>query len=120
MDQGRTKGKGRTRHPAPGTKDPIIDIRVIPRARKSEVAGIRDNAILVRLNAPPVDGTANAELIRLLAAVLEVPRRNIQIVSGERSRGKRVQISGRTAAEVERILSNPAEAGLHGNGQLSK
>jgi uncharacterized protein len=97
----------------------LVDVRVIPRANKSAIAGTRDNAILVRLNAPPVDGAANAELIRLLADLLDVPRRNIQIVSGERSRGKRVRISGRTAAEVERILLNPAEAGLHGNGQPS-
>ena len=98
----------------------LVDIRVIPRASKSAIAGTRDDAILVRLNAPPVDGAANAELVRLLAAVLRVPQRNIHIVSGERSRGKRVRISGRTAADVERILSNPAEAGLHGNDQLSK
>lgn len=109
MDQGRTKDKGRTRHQAPGTKDPIVDIRVIPRAKKSEVAGTRDNAILVRLNAPPVDGAANTELIRLIAAMLDVPQRSVQIVSGERSRRKRVRISGRTTAEVERILSNPAK-----------
>lgn len=82
----------------------IVDIRVIPRAGKSAIAGTRDDAILVRLNAPPVDGAANSELIRLLAAVLDVPRRNVQIVSGERSRGKRVRITGRTAAEVERLL----------------
>jgi uncharacterized protein (TIGR00251 family) len=98
----------------------LVDVRVIPRARKSELSGTRDNAVLVRLNAPPVDGTANAELIRLLADVLEVPQRNIQIVSGERSRAKRVRITGRTVTEVERILSHPAEAGLQGNGQLSK
>lgn len=82
----------------------IVDIRVIPRAGKSAIAGTRNDAILVRLNAPPVDGAANSELIRLLAAVLDVPRRNVQIVSGERSRGKRVRITGRTAAEVERLL----------------
>jgi uncharacterized protein len=98
----------------------VVDIRVIPRAGKSAIAGTRDGAVLVRLKAPPVDGAANAELIRLLASLLDIPQRNIRIVSGERSRGKRVRISGRTAAEVERILSNPAEAGLHGNGQLSK
>jgi uncharacterized protein (TIGR00251 family) len=83
----------------------IVDIRVIPRSRKSEVAGTRDNAILVRLNVPPVDGAANTELIRLLAELLGVARRNVQIVSGARSRGKRVRISGRTATEVERLLS---------------
>ena len=98
----------------------IVDVRVIPRASKSAIAGIRDHAVLVRLTAPPVDGAANAELIRLLADLLGVPRRDVEILSGERSRGKRVRISGRTAAEVERILSNPSEAGLHANGQLSK
>ena len=82
----------------------VVDIRVIPRAGKSAIAGTRNDAILVRLNAPPVDGAANSELIRLLAAVLEVPRRNVQIMSGERSRWKRVLIAGRTAAEVERLL----------------
>ena len=98
----------------------IVDVRVIPRATRSAIAGTRGEALLVRLKAPPVDGAANVELIRFLADLLGVPQRNIQIVSGERSRGKRVRISGRTAADVERILSNPAEAGLHGNGQLSK
>lgn len=92
----------------------IIDVRVIPRASKSAIAGTRGHAVLVRLKAPPVDGAANAELIRLLADLLSLPQRNIRIVSGERSRGKRVRISGRTAAEVERILSNPTEAGVHG------
>ena len=83
----------------------IVNIRVIPRSRKSELAGTRNNAILVRLNAPPVDGAANTELIRLLAELLGVAQRSVEIVSGARSRGKRVRISGRTAAEVERLLS---------------
>ena len=83
----------------------IVDVRVIPRASKSAIAGTRDDAVLVRLKAPPVDGAANAELIRLLTDLLDVPQRNIQIVSGERSRGKRVRISGRTVADVERLLS---------------
>lgn len=83
----------------------IVDVRVIPRAAKSEIAGTRSDTILVRLNAPPVDGAANTELVRLLADVLGVPKRNIRIVSGERSRGKRVRISGRTVADVERLLA---------------
>lgn len=83
----------------------IIDVRVIPRASRSAIAGTRDNALLVRLSAPPVDGAANAELIELLADTLGISKRDIAIVGGERSRGKRVRIAGRTAAEVERILS---------------
>jgi uncharacterized protein (TIGR00251 family) len=73
-----------------------IDIRVIPRASKSGVAGMRGSALLVRLNAAPVDGAANAELIEILSDVLDVPKRAISIVAGERSRQKRVQIDGLT------------------------
>ena len=46
----------------------VITVRVIPRAARSGVAGTRDGALLVRLNAPPVDGAANAELIEVVAA----------------------------------------------------
>lgn len=77
-----------------------IDVRVIPRARRSEIAGTRDNALLVRLNAPPVDGAANQALIDLLAERLDVPRRAITILSGDTSRSKRVAIAGLTDAEV--------------------
>ncbi len=74
----------------------IIDVRVIPRAGKSGIAGTRGDALLVRLSAPPVDGAANAELIQVLANALDVPKRAVSIVSGERSRQKRVRIEGVT------------------------
>ena len=57
---------------------------------------MRGGALLVRLNAAPVDGAANAELIEVLSDVLDVPKRAVSIVSGERSRQKRVQIEGLT------------------------
>jgi uncharacterized protein (TIGR00251 family) len=72
----------------------ILDVRVIPRSGRSGPAGTRDGALLIRLNAPPVDGAANAELIEILADVLDVPRRAITIVAGERSRTKRVRVEG--------------------------
>ena len=72
----------------------IIDVRVIPRSRKSEIAGTREDAFLVRLNAPPVDGAANAELIEVLAEVLQVAKRSISILAGETSRQKRVKVTG--------------------------
>jgi len=75
----------------------VIEVRVIPRAGRSEVAGTRDGALLVRINAPPVDGAANAELIVLLADTLEVPRRNVTITAGATSRRKRVKVVGITA-----------------------
>jgi len=71
-----------------------LDIRVIPRAGRSGFGGLRDGALLVRLAAAPVDGAANDELITLFAKTLRIPKRDITIVSGERSRSKRVRIAG--------------------------
>jgi uncharacterized protein (TIGR00251 family) len=82
----------------------VLSIRVIPRAAKSGVAGKRGDDWLVRLHAPPVEGAANTELIAVLSAVLSVPKRAVAIVSGERSRQKRVRVLGVDAATAERRL----------------
>jgi uncharacterized protein len=82
----------------------VVDIRVIPRAGRSGLAGVRGDRLLVRLNAPPVDGAANVELVAVIAAALGVPKRNVAIVAGERSRQKRVRVSGVDPATAESRL----------------
>ena len=62
---------------------------------------MRGSSLLVRLNAAPVDGAANAELIDVLADVLSVPKRAVSIVSGERSRQKRVRVAGLSVADID-------------------
>ena len=74
--------------------DAVLAIRVIPRSPRTRVDGRRGDAILIRLNAPPVDGAANEALIAFLSEALDVPRRSLAIVSGETSRDKRVRIDG--------------------------
>jgi uncharacterized protein len=81
-----------------------LDIHVIPRAKKTAIAGERDGAVLIRLAAPPVEGAANDALIEFLAATLGLPRRSIHIVSGEHSRRKRIVIDGMTPEQVHAIL----------------
>ena len=81
----------------------ILNVRVIPRAKKTELSGERDGALVVRLAAPPVDGAANEALIDFLARVLGVPRRAVRIVGGERSRNKRVEIAGVTEARLRHL-----------------
>jgi uncharacterized protein len=86
----------------------LISVRVIPRAGRSCLAGTRGDALLVRLHAPPVEGKANTELVNLIAAALEVPARAVSIVAGERSRQKRVRVSGIDAATAESRLARIA------------
>jgi len=78
----------------------VIAVRVMPRAGRSGIAGVRDNAILIRLASAPVDGAANAELIEVVADALGVTKRAVTIVSGERSRHKRVRVDGISEADA--------------------
>lgn len=80
-------------------------IHVQPRASRTEVVGPHGDAIKIRLRAPPVDGAANAELIRFLSERLGVPRQSIRIVSGETGRRKRVQVTGTSPDAAARLLS---------------
>lgn len=70
--------------------------------------GRRGDAILIRLNAPPVDGAANEALIAFLSDILDVPRRSIAIMSGQTSRDKRVRVEGiDQATAMARLLQKP-------------
>lgn len=90
----RKKPKARPTPAETADTHALLEVRVIPRAGRSGIAGVRDGALLVKLAAAPVDGAANAELIAVLAEVLGLPKRSIEIVSGERSRSKRVRVAG--------------------------
>jgi uncharacterized protein (TIGR00251 family) len=83
----------------------ILTIRVIPRAGRSGPAGIRHRSFLVRLTSPPLEGAANTELIDILADLLDVPKRDVTIVSGERSRLKRVRVNGTTRERAHEALA---------------
>ena len=72
----------------------ILDLHVQPRAARSEFAGKHGERIKVRLAAPAVEGRANAALVEFLAEHFGVPRRSVRIVSGLKSRRKRVAIEG--------------------------
>jgi uncharacterized protein (TIGR00251 family) len=80
---------------------PEVKVRVIPRAGRTLIAGMRGDAILVRLAAAPVDGAANEALIELFAKALGCPRRHLAIEAGERSRDKRISVAGMTAEELD-------------------
>jgi hypothetical protein len=79
-------------------------VHVVPRARVTAVAGRHGDALKIRLAAPPVDGAANAELVRFLAERLGVPRSAVTIAAGQGGRRKTVKIEGVETAAVVRAL----------------
>jgi uncharacterized protein len=78
-------------------------VRVQPRASSDEIVGEHQDGLKIRLTAPPVDDRANQALCKLLAVRLKVPLTAVRIASGERSRTKRVEIFGVTAAMVRAL-----------------
>src|SRR5262245_48015210 len=86
----------------------VVAVRVQPRARKNEVAGVLEGALKIRLQAPALEKRANEALCEFLAELLKRPKSAVRILSGERSRTKRVEVLGVTAAEVEALLGEEA------------
>ncbi len=89
----------------PTTTGVSVTVRVTPRAGRTAVAGVRGDVLLVKLAAAPVDGAANDALIALLSDAFELPRRNITIVAGDKSRTKRVELAGTSTAAMDARLA---------------
>jgi len=83
-------------------------VRVIPRSSRSEIVGEFAGAVRVRLTSPPVGGAANAELIKLFAKKLDVPKSAVAIVAGQTSKTKRLKIAGVTAEEIRNAIASTA------------
>lgn len=70
----------------------ILDIYVQPGSRKSQLVGLHGNALKIKISAPPEDGKANLEVIRFFRKLFLLNKNQIEIISGERSRNKRLKI----------------------------
>jgi len=74
----------------------IFNVRVVPRASKSEIVGAYDGALKIRIASPPVDGAANAELIKVLSKTFDVSKSEVEIVAGQTSKTKQIKITNLT------------------------
>jgi uncharacterized protein (TIGR00251 family) len=71
-----------------------IAVWATPGASRSEVVGVADGCVRVRLAAPAREGKANRELVRLIADALDVGRRDVTLVAGGSGRRKLVRVRG--------------------------
>ena len=85
-----------------------ITVQVTPRAVREEILGFEDDALRVRVTAPPARDRANRALERLLARRLDLRPSAVQVVSGETNRRKVVEIEGLEEAEVRSRLGGEA------------
>src|SRR2546428_122140 len=81
-------------------------VRVVARASRTEIAGEHDGALRIKLAAPPVDGAANRELVRLLAKTFKLPQNAVEIIAGSTSKQKIVRIDGADATTLEQLAQS--------------
>ncbi len=85
-----------------------LRVRVQPGASKNEIVGVQEDALKIRINAPPVKAKANRALIDFLAEKLEVRKSEIEIISGHTSKIKKIRVlgeGGKIEKNLQRFLS---------------
>ena len=82
----------------------VFNVRVVPRASNSKIVGEVNGILKIKIAAPPVDGAANTELIKILAKSLNTAKANIEIIGGQHSRNKQVKINNAGKIILSKIL----------------
>lgn len=88
------------------TKQITLSVKVIPKASKTKIVGFENGVLKIKLSVLPEKGKANSLLISLLSKTLNVAKSKISIISGEKSRKKRLWIEGVSHEELLQILYN--------------
>ena len=83
----------------------ILQVHVVPRSAKCEVAGVQGDALKLKLTAAPVEGQANAECIRFLSDILGIKKKQVRILVGHKSKKKAVTIEGIGRGDIEALIS---------------
>jgi len=83
-----------------------IQVRLQPRASRNELTGIVEQSLKIRLTSPPVEDRANRQLVEFLADLLSVPRRNVIVLHGQKSRLKTVGFRGLPVEDLTRRIHN--------------
>lgn len=89
----------------------FLDVKAVPGASKTEIAGMKDRRLRVRIAAAAEDGKANAELCAYFAKILDCPKREIIVEKGEKSRLKTLSLPLAAGEKLETLIAPPEETG---------
>jgi len=81
-----------------------LEIKAVPGASKTELAGVKDGRLRIRIAATPEDGKANAEMLNFLSKTLGCPKRDLRLLSGEKSRLKTIALPLECKTRLEEII----------------
>ena len=84
----------------------IFKVKVQPGASKNEIVGVQQDALKLRISAPPVQGKANKVLIQFLAKQIGVKRSQVEILSGHTSRIKTIHVVGQGTEKLQQLIDS--------------
>ena len=82
----------------------ILSVYIQPRASKNQICGVQGAELKIRLTSPPVDGAANKSCREFVAALFDVAKSSVEIISGETSRHKRIRIIGNNPGQFNKHI----------------
>lgn len=82
----------------------LVEVYVQPRANRNEICGLHGASLKIRLTAPPVEGEANRECIKMLAGLFGVAKSDIELLQGHKSRHKTLLVRNRSPESIEVLL----------------
>ena len=82
----------------------VVPLHVQARARCTELAGVHNGALKLKISAPPVDDAANRAVVEFFSELMGIPKSRIRIVSGLKSRDKVLRIAGASLRNLQALL----------------
>jgi uncharacterized protein len=82
-----------------------IEARIIPRSSRNEITSLDGGMVKIKVTAPPVDGMANSAVIELISKELKIPRKDIAIISGDKSKNKKIRVHGISHLNFQKVKS---------------
>ncbi len=81
----------------------LLNVKVIPRASRSEIVEVLEHEIKMKIKSPPVKGAANKEIISFFSSLLDIPKRDIEIIKGTTSSHKSILFRGKEKDILDKL-----------------